>query len=411
MKIHLGKRQGMSQIFLPVFLFFGGLHYYILTKARAAFSPGVMSTFLLILFMLVILMAPLLGYTAENLGFETFARVLTFIGYTWMGLVFLFSVVSLVIDLSRLVFFIGGLLLRKEILHLNPLWAFLLPLFIALAAGTYGFFEAQDIRTERITVKSPKIPREADQIRIVQITDVHLGMISREERLSKIIKAVKEAKPDLLISAGDLVDGQIGHLDGLTSLFREIRPRYGKFAVTGNHEYLAGLEKSLDFTRRAGFTVLRGEALTLAAGINLAGVDDITGLSFGSFEGRPESELLQSLPQDKFTILLKHRPVVEEGSRGLFDLQISGHTHGGQIFPFGLLIRIFFPYVGGFYELPSQGILYVSRGSGTWGPPIRFLTPPEVTLFEFVHEDKGLGKYPRSPLVRVPKIFMKNESF
>jgi predicted MPP superfamily phosphohydrolase len=94
---------------------------------------------------------------------------------------------------------------------------------------------------------------------------------------------------------------------------------------------------------------------------------------------------------------------VEDGSRGLFDLQISGHTHGGQIFPFGLLIRSFFPYVGGFYELPNQEILYVSRGSGTWGPPIRFFTPPEVTIFEFVHEDKALGDSPNSPLAQAPK--------
>jgi hypothetical protein len=209
-----------------------------------------------------------------------------------------------------------------------------------------------------------------------------------EGQLSKILRAVKEINPDLFISTGDLVDGQIGNLDGLTNLFQEIRPRYGKFAITGNHEYLAGLEKSLDFTRRAGFTLLRGEGLTLAAGINLAGVDDITGLSFGLFAGRPEKELLQSLPQDKFTILLKHRPVVEEGSRGLFDLQISGHTHKGQIFPFSLLMRIFFPYDGGLFNTPTQAILYVSRGSGTWGPPIRFLTPPEVTLFELVHDDK-----------------------
>jgi uncharacterized protein len=388
----------MSQIFLPVFLVFGGLHYYILTKVRAAFSLGIRPTFLLILFMVVMVTAPMISYAGERLGFETLARFLAFIGYTWMGLAFLFSAVCLVIDFSRLIFFIGGSILRKEILYLNPLWAFLLPLVFALTAGAYGFFEAQDIRTERIIVKSPKIPKEAGRIRVVQITDVHLGMIVQEERVSKIIKAVKEAKPDLLISTGDLVDGQIGLLDGLTDHFQEIRPRYGKFAITGNHEYLAGLEKSLEFTRRAGFTLLRGEGLTLAAGINLAGVDDITGLNFGSFAGRPERELLQSLPQDRFTILLKHRPVLAEGSQGLFDLQISGHTHGGQIFPFGLLIRIFFPYVGGFYEFPSQGSLYVSRGSGTWGPPIRFLTPPEVALFEFVHDDKALGDYPRSPL-------------
>jgi hypothetical protein len=133
-------------------LLFGGLHYYILTKMRAAFSLEIRPTFLLILFMGVMVTAPMISYAAERLGFETFARFLAFVGYTWMGLAFLFSAISLLIDFSRLLFFIGGLLLRKEILHLNPLWAFLLPLVFALTAGAYGFFEAQDIRTERITV-------------------------------------------------------------------------------------------------------------------------------------------------------------------------------------------------------------------------------------------------------------------
>ena len=208
---------------------------------------------------------------------------------------------------------------------------------------------------------------------------------------------VKMENPDIFISTGDLVDAQIDHLDGLTELLQEIQPRLGKFAITGNHEYYAGLRQALDFTQRAGFQLLRGKGITIEGALNIAGVDDPTGLYYGE-ENVSERGLLAGLPRDKFTILLKHRPVIDKESIGLFDLQISGHTHGGQIFPFGLLIRIFSPYVGGFYELPIQGILYVSRGSGTWGPPIRFLTPPEVTLFEFVHDDKALGDYPRSPL-------------
>ncbi len=210
----------------------------------------------------------------------------------------------------------------------------------------------------------------------------------REGRLSRILKEVKKAGPDLFISTGDLVDSQINHLQGLTRLFQEIQPRYGKFAITGNHEFYAGLPQALDFTRQAGFTMLRGEGVTIEGFLNLAGVDDPAG---GAGTGLTEKELLSRFPRGWYTILLKHRPVIAPDSLGLFDLQISGHTHRGQIFPFVLLTRIFFPYYSGFFHLPGGALLYVSRGSGTWGPPIRFLTPPEVTIYDLLPAESSAG--------------------
>jgi hypothetical protein len=214
-------------------------------------------------------------------------------------------------------------------------------------------------------------------------------MIVRDERLTRILKEVKKSNPDIFISTGDLVDAQINRLEGLAEMLREINPRYGKFAITGNHEFYAGLPQSLEFTRKAGFTVLRGEGLTVAGLINLAGVDDPARLSPGLFKGVTEKELLSRLPREKFTLLLKHRPDVDKNALGLFDLQISGHTHQGQIFPFRLITRLVFPYDGGSFQLPNHSVLHVSRGTGTWGPPIRFLAPPEVTVYELIHEDRA----------------------
>ena len=103
----------------------------------------------------------------------------------------------------------------------------------------------------------------------------------------------------------------------------------------------------------------------------------------------PEKDILSGLPRDKFTLLLKHRPVANKDALGLFDLQLSGHAHKGQIFPFTILVRLFFPMISGLYDLPSGSSLYVSRGSGTWGPPIRFLSPPEVTVIDIVPGKKS----------------------
>jgi uncharacterized protein len=207
----------------------------------------------------------------------------------------------------------------------------------------------------------------------------------REARLRKILSVINKANPDILISTGDLVDGQIDSLTGLAEAFQEIQPRYGKYAITGNHEFYAGLPQALEITRRAGFTILRNEAVTVGGIINIAGVDDPTGKYFGQSGGMPEVELLSLLPRDKFTLLLKHQPSIDPRSLGSYDLQLSGHTHQGQIYPFRYMVQLYFSHIAGWYDLPKGSHLYVSRGTGTWGPPIRFLSPPEVTMIDLIH--------------------------
>ncbi len=128
--------------------------------------------------------------------------------------------------------------------------------------------------------------------------------------------------------------------------------------------------------------------MTLPGLINIAGVDDPAARRFGLYNDIPESELLAGLDPGLFTLLLKHKPIVNKDSPGMFDLQLSGHTHRGQIFPFRFIVRMFFPKVSGYFDLKEDSHLYVSRGTGTWGPPIRFLSPPEVTVIDLVGEDK-----------------------
>jgi uncharacterized protein len=184
---------------------------------------------------------------------------------------------------------------------------------------------------------------------------------------------------------GDLVDGQADHLSAAAEMLRSVSAKYGKFAVTGNHEFYAGLPYSLSITKKAGFSMLRGEGVEIPGVIAIFGVDDPAGKSFGLANVVSEKDLLSSSPRKVFTLLLKHRPVVDKNAAGLFDLQLSGHIHGGQIFPFRYVTELFSPYGTGFFTLPGGGHLYVSRGSGTWGPPIRFLAPPEVTIIDLVH--------------------------
>jgi len=381
------KEMAMILFLLTFFLLYGLLHLYIFLKIKSALAFGTVTTIFLLSFMAIMVSSPVIVRVSERYGFELSARLISHIGYTWMGILFLFFSSSIVIDLYRFFVYASSLILQTNLSSLtpSPRFAFFIPLLVAAVIASYGYFEARSIHNETVIIKSPKIPKEVGTLSIAQISDVHLGLIVREERLKRILKEVKRAEPDILVSTGDLVDGHIDNLMGLAELFQAINPKYGKFAVTGNHEFYAGLDKAMHFTEKAGFRVLRGEALNIAGIITIAGIDDPTAKRFGLFRGVSERALLSGLPREKFTLLLKHMPVVDENAPGLFDLQLSGHTHKGQIFPFSLITRLFFQTYAGLVQLPNNSRLYVNRGSGTWGPPIRFLSPPEVTVIELVH--------------------------
>jgi predicted MPP superfamily phosphohydrolase len=378
----------MPLFLITFFLLYGGMHLYAFLKARNILTLNIPACVLLMVFMLTMTIAPLIIRISEKHGFELFARLMSYTGYTWMGLILLFFVCSVAIDVFRLSVYLAGFVFKSNFYFLKPSarLSFFMALILSVSFAIYGYFEAWDIRTEKITIKTPKLPEQIGRLRVVQISDVHIGLIVREKKLKRVLREVKMANPDILVSTGDLVDGQIDSLKGLSELFQEINPRYGKFAITGNHEFYAGLDQSLEFTEKAGFTILRGEGLTVGGLINIAGVDDPAGKADGLLKSISEEELLSKFPREKFTILLKHRALVNENSLGLFDLQLSGHTHKGQIFPFRLITRLYYPVDAGLLKLMDNSHLYVSRGSGTWGPPIRFLAPPEVTVIELVHK-------------------------
>jgi predicted MPP superfamily phosphohydrolase len=372
-------------IFLLIFLLvYGSLHLYMFSKAKAALGFGTKTSIFVALFLVLMVFAPILIRVLERPGLEPLAGVMAYIGYTWMGLLVLFFCSSIAVDILRLLVSLAGLVTSRNLSSLTSasLYHFLIPFLLSVCLVVYGFFEARDIRTERVTIRTSKLPQEISSLKIVQISDIHLGVMLGERRLKTILDIVRKEDPDLLVSTGDLVDGEMCNLKGVVSLLREINPRYGKFAVTGNHEFYAGLDRALAFTEDAGFTILRADASTVAGFLNIAGVDDGERTRFGESRNVSERELLSGLPQENFTLFLKHRPVLNKDALGLFDLQLSGHTHNGQIFPFGLVTRAIYPTDDGCLKLENGSHLCVSKGAGTWGPPIRFLAPPDVMVIE-----------------------------
>ena len=380
----------MSLFFVVFFSLYSLIHLYVFMKARSAFALSAGASIVVVCFMLLMIGAPILVRVSEKAGLETLARIVAYMGYTWLGILFLIVCGSLVTDLYRCLVYVVGFVSGLDVsrFSLSPRFYFLLALSFSLLVSVYGYFEAQHVRLERVVVRSSKIPAKLSPVRIVQISDVHIGLIVRHERLTRIVDQVKRADPHILVSTGDLVDGQINSLEGLAEILQDVRPRYGKFAITGNHEFYAGLGQAIEFTRRSGFTVLRGEHAAIEEFMTITGLDDPAGSGVSKGDGEKEKALLgnaSSSHPERFMLLLKHRPDVERESLGLFDLQLSGHVHRGQIFPFRFFTRLFYPHIYGLLRLEKNANLYVSAGSGTWGPPIRFLAPPEVTLIEIVH--------------------------
>jgi Predicted phosphohydrolases len=300
-----------------------------------------------------------------------------------MGFLFFFVCLNLSADLLRLPLWAMGRggIAANAAAGLAGRSAFLCIAGLAVALSAYAIVEASRIEVVRVRIVTDRLPASVPSLRIAQITDLHLGLIHRNGKAREVAAIVAREHPDLFVSTGDLVDGQLDGVGELAEILRGIPAPRGKFAVLGNHEYYAGIDRAIAFTRKSGFTLLRDESVTIDDVVRIAGVDDPAGVRFGRTGGTEEAALLGNRPDGRFTVLLKHRPQLDPATEGKFDLQLSGHTHG-QIFPFRLLTRLVFPLLAGDHPVPGGGILHVSRGTGTWGPPMRFLAPPEVTVVD-----------------------------
>lgn len=377
----------MTLFFITVFSVYGGIHLYVFLRARATFGFGPWTAAIVGVIMLLMIFGIVFVRAFENRGYETAARTTAYVAYFWMAAIFLLFCVCAFFDVIGLTTRAAGSLLHADVSNflLSSRTSFAISLLLAVSICAYGYFEDRSIRTENVRIETDKLPTGTDRVTIAQLSDVHLGLIIRKERLARMLDVVKEAKPDIFISTGDLVDAQLNHLTGLADLLLGIKTKYGNYAITGNHEYYAGIRTALLFTKNAGFTVLQNKTVN-AGPIYIAGVNDRTAVQLRLEKPISESEMLAKIPRDRFVLFLKHQPRIDPSTIGLFDLQLSGHTHKGQIFPFTYITRAVFPLNSGTYDLGKGSILHVSRGSGSWGPPIRFLAPPEVTIIELVRK-------------------------
>ncbi|MFJ4472203.1 metallophosphoesterase [Streptomyces sp. NPDC089424] len=246
-----------------------------------------------------------------------------------------------------------------------------------VGAGTYGVLDGPGVK--RVTVPLAKLPRAAHGFRIAVVSDVHLGPVLGRGFAQKVVDTINSTQPDLIAVVGDLVDGSVKDLGPAAAPLARLRARHGTYFVTGNHEYFSGAGQWIEQVRRLGMRPLEN-ARTELPWFDLAGVNDVAGESEG--QGPDFARALGDRDTTRACVLLAHQPVqIHEAVEHHVDLQLSGHTHGGQLWPGNLVAAAANPTLAGL-ERYGDTQLYVSRGAGAWGPPTRVGAPSDITVIE-----------------------------
>ncbi len=376
-------------LFVPIFFaVYSLLHYYAYRKLSSVFGLPLWGRLLLIVLFTFTTLSPAVWRLLDRRGLNELAQPLAFAGLMWMGFLFYFFLVGIVMDIYR------------RFHSPTPRRAFFITLIASMALSAYSHAETYFLQVERFTLRTPKLP-EGTKLKILHVSDLHLGPVMREDKARLILEVYEREKPHIVVATGDMVDGNMKGSEHLADMLARMNPPLGKFAVVGNHEFYVGLEQSVAFLERAGFRVLRGESTAVGGLLNIAGVDDPDGERLGYRVFTDELKALKGADPRRFTILIKHRPTVDREALDKVDLVLAGHTHGGVLFFVGYtLLRLIFETDRGVKELAPGKFIVVSKGVGTGGPPMRLLSPPDVFVVELVGT-KALSQQ-ASPLTSRP---------
>lgn len=334
-------------------------------------SPRRSRVFKLCLFVLALLF-PAAEYLEKG-PVSGLTDALLWSGFAWLGAMLILVSVLLLCDLLYLILrvFRAGRPAKRTLGIFS----------LALAAALIALALFQGAALPKVTpmdIAIPNLPDTLDGFKVIQISDTHLGRIIPVDRFRKIAALVNPLKPDLLAFTGDITENGVEDPEGICAVIRSMNAKYGKAGVLGNHDSFSGPDNAAAFYSGCGVRMLRFEKYEPVPGLQVAGVDDPRR---GALPGRNQELLASALSPSRPLILLSHRPEgFDAVIKAVPGLVLSGHTHAGQIWPFGLIERPLYKYFYGLYRAGASSI-YVSSGAGTWGPPMRLFTVSELPLF------------------------------
>ncbi len=374
---------------LPLILFFsvfftvyGLLNYYICIRGWQAIPQGSGMRTAYLAFFLLLALAFIGGRLLERVWLSPVSETLVWLGSFWLG---------------AMLYLILGLLLLDFLRLINHF----LPIFPAFVAADYertkvitalvlsglvivvlaiGHFNALIPNTKSLALTIPKKVDGEPQLKIAMASDIHLGTVIGRRRFDRIVERINALSPDVILLPGDIVDEDLAPVirENLGERLRALRSRYGIFAVTGNHEYIGGVGEAVAYLREHGVTVLRDEVHVLPDGVTLVGREDRSLVQMAHGKRKELGELLSTVDMTRPVILMDHQPFhLEEAERNGIDLQLSGHTHHGQLWPLNYITSAIYEVSRG-YKKKGNTHFYVSSGVGSWGPPIRTGNRPEI---------------------------------
>lgn len=374
-------------IFLGLFLtLVGSAHYYLWARfvRDVGLSPTLDHAATLAL-TLLFLSLPTTMLISRRMS-PGLGRVVLLPSYVWLGILFLATTTLLGFDAVRGLWAITSTVLGASsdadlALAQRALGSTAAVVTLGLAAFSLWSGRAAPA-VLNVEVPLRRLPRALDGTTIVQLSDVHIGPTIGREFLDSVVKRVNALKPDLVAITGDLVDGDVDTLAESIAPLSGLESRHGTFFVTGNHEFYSGADAWCAKLRTLGVRVLRNEHVTIRQGeaaFDLAGIEDYTSGRFDAGRASDVGVAVEGRDPERELVLLAHQPKsVFEAQRHGVGLQLSGHTHGGQIWPFNYLVKLAQPVVAGLSRF-GDTYLYVSRGTGYWGPPMRLGAPAEIT--------------------------------
>ena len=361
---------------IVITIVYSAAHYYLYLRSLQAFSPSNENRKFFFIGLFSMELFFILGMLLEHSFSSVFSEWLYKIGTTWLAFLLYFFIAIVAIDIIRAL---------NHFIHFIPEFSPKQSLFLGLSVCVavcitvfYGHLNALDVQVKQIPISIHKQVTGNKNVKILMASDLHFGAIIGEKWERKFLQIVEQQKPDLVLLCGDFVDGEIAPVlrQRLGKHIQEISTPLGMYAITGNHEYIGGIDKALTYLKSINIRVLIDEVVTLPNGIQLVGRNDVA-----SRHQRPLDSLMQGIDFTKPIIVMNHQPYnLQEVVDAKADLQLSGHTHNGQMWPFNYITKAIFELSWGYLK-KGDTQFYVSSGYGSWGPTVRIGNKPEVVVF------------------------------
>jgi predicted MPP superfamily phosphohydrolase len=321
------------------------------------------------------------GKILESRNSSVLSDILNITGGFWLGFLLYAVLLTVLADITLLAIRLSGLIDPEKVTSLKRL-SYILSAFVAVVLIIAGFINAITPVVRNYSISVAKDAGEITSLRIASVSDIHLGSVIRKRSMRLLSGALEREKPDVIFLLGDIVDGDIGPVlrGDLLGYFKAPETKYGLYGITGNHEFIGGASRTIPYIESRGIRLLKDEVITLGGGIQVIGRLDRDSRGFGSGSRKPLSELVSVTDSSRPVILLDHQPFnLDETEKAGVDLQLSGHTHHGQMWPLNLITKKIYEVSHGYLKKGDTHII-VSSGFGLWGPRIRLGSRSEIVI-------------------------------